>query len=109
MEIWQRHLLSGDSPAGVWIYPPPENTAAKAPASPAKTRSAGTEPPSAPTRAAAVQPPAAAAPPATERKTPPAGPSTGIRIVLVVDGNIVDLNRIRLPADTPIIDEQFTD
>jgi hypothetical protein len=25
----------------------------------------------------------------------------------VVDGNVVDLNRIELPADTPIIDERF--
>ncbi len=30
-------------------------------------------------------------------------------IELVVDGNIVDLNRIPLPADTPIIDERFKD
>ena len=28
-------------------------------------------------------------------------------IELVVDGNVVDLNRIPLPADTPIIDERF--
>src|SRR5262245_20621505 len=28
-------------------------------------------------------------------------------IELVVDGTIVDLNRIALPADTPIIDERF--
>ena len=28
-------------------------------------------------------------------------------IELVVDGNIVDLNRIALPADTPIVDERF--
>jgi hypothetical protein len=28
-------------------------------------------------------------------------------IELVVDGEIVDLNRIPLPADTPIIDERF--
>ncbi|HLW64989.1 MAG TPA: hypothetical protein VKS79_06670 [Gemmataceae bacterium] len=28
-------------------------------------------------------------------------------IELVVDGEIVDLNRIRLPADTPIVDERF--
>jgi len=28
-------------------------------------------------------------------------------IELVIDGNIVDLNRIPLPADTPIIDERF--
>ena len=27
---------------------------------------------------------------------------------LVVDGKIVDLNRIALPAETPIIDERFT-
>jgi hypothetical protein len=30
-------------------------------------------------------------------------------IDLVVDGQIVDLNRIPLPADTPIIDERFKD
>jgi hypothetical protein len=29
-------------------------------------------------------------------------------IELVVDGNVVDLNRIALPADAPIIDERFT-
>lgn len=28
-------------------------------------------------------------------------------IELVVDGKIVDLNRIKLPADTPIVDERF--
>jgi hypothetical protein len=32
-----------------------------------------------------------------------------IYIELVVDGEIVDLNRIRLPAGTPIIDERFKD
>jgi hypothetical protein len=30
-------------------------------------------------------------------------------IELVVDGNIVDLNRIPLPPDTPILDERFKD
>ena len=30
-----------------------------------------------------------------------------IYIELIVDGEIVDLNRIPLPADTPIIDERF--
>lgn len=30
-----------------------------------------------------------------------------IYIELIVDGHIVDLNRIPLPADTPIIDERF--
>jgi hypothetical protein len=30
-------------------------------------------------------------------------------IELIVDGKIVDLNRIKLPADTPIADERFTD
>ena len=52
--------------------------------------------------------------------TPPKGeaPNTDIKAVngnweqtiyieLIVDGNIVDLNRIPLPADTPIIDERF--
>jgi len=36
--------------------------------------------------------------------------SAGVtRLVLVVDGNIVDLNRIPFPADTPIIDKRFDD
>ncbi len=30
-------------------------------------------------------------------------------IELVVDGDIVDLNRIALPADTPIVDQRFKD
>lgn len=30
-----------------------------------------------------------------------------IYIELIIDGEIVDLNRIQLPADTPIIDERF--
>ena len=30
-----------------------------------------------------------------------------IYIELIVDGEVVDLNRIPLPADTPIIDERF--
>jgi len=30
-----------------------------------------------------------------------------VDIVLVTDGKIVDLNRIRLPSDTPIIDRRF--
>jgi hypothetical protein len=34
-------------------------------------------------------------------------PLSDTSIVLVVDGEIVDLNRIALPADTPIIDERF--
>ena len=39
----------------------------------------------------------------------PATPESQIYIELVVDGEIVDLNRIPLPADTPIIDERFKD
>lgn len=52
--------------------------------------------------------------------TPPEGqsPNTDIKtlkghweqtiyIELIVDGHIIDLNRIPLPADTPIIDERF--
>jgi hypothetical protein len=30
-----------------------------------------------------------------------------VYIELIMDGEIVDLNRIPLPADTPIIDERF--
>jgi hypothetical protein len=38
---------------------------------------------------------------------PPAGQADPTSIELVVDGDIVNLNRIPLPADTPIIDERF--
>lgn len=31
-----------------------------------------------------------------------------IHIELIVDGDIVDLNRVELPPDTPIIDKRFT-
>lgn len=34
-------------------------------------------------------------------------PEDSVTIVVYVDGNVVDLNRIELPADTPIIDERF--
>ncbi len=37
----------------------------------------------------------------------PAAPEAPISIELVVDGDIVDLNRIPIPADTLIIDERF--
>ena len=52
--------------------------------------------------------------PATPEAPIPAQTNVRVRwmnttyIELVVDGNIVDLNRIPLPADTPIIDERFT-
>ncbi len=36
-------------------------------------------------------------------------PETPISIDLIVDGAIIDLNRIPLPADTSIIDERFKD
>ena len=61
-------------------------------------------------------------PPDGQHKNPatPEGPIPGITsgrerwmyttyIELVVDGRIVDLNRIPLPGDTPIIDERFKD
>ena len=38
-----------------------------------------------------------------------AGAANAESIELVVDGAIVDLNRLPLPADTPIIDERFKD
>jgi hypothetical protein len=41
--------------------------------------------------------------------SPPLGQDGTTYIVLVVDGNVVDLNRIPLPADTPISDERFKD
>ena len=60
-------------------------------------------------------------PPAgTDKQTNPETPITGVTnvrerwmnttyIELVVDGDIVDLNRIPLPEDTSIIDERFKD
>ena len=52
------------------------------------------------------------APPADQAGNPPA-PNDPLEastyIELVVDGDVVDLNRIRLPADTPIIDRRFQD
>jgi hypothetical protein len=42
-----------------------------------------------------------------ELRSPPRRARTDIE--LVIDGNIVDLNRIPLPADTPIIDKRFKD
>ena len=41
--------------------------------------------------------------------SPPLGQEDPTYIELVVDGDIVDLNRIALPADTPIVDERFKD
>ena len=41
--------------------------------------------------------------------TPAKGEAGTIYIELIVDGQIVDLNRIALPPDTPIIDERFKD
>jgi hypothetical protein len=38
---------------------------------------------------------------------PPVGQADTTYIELVVDGEIVDSNRIPLPADTPIIDQRF--
>jgi hypothetical protein len=54
----------------------------------------------------------------TEQRAQPAEPIPGQRsprarwmktsfIELVVDGDVVDLNRIAFPPDTPIIDERF--
>ena len=47
------------------------------------------------------------APPAGQEENPATGDTTYIE--LVVDGTIVDLNRIPLPPDTPIIDRRFDD
>ena len=30
-----------------------------------------------------------------------------LREALILDGQIIDLNRIQLPPDTPIVDERF--
>jgi hypothetical protein len=59
-------------------------------------------------------------PEGTDKRANPETPIAGVTnprerwmyttyIELVVDGDIVDLNRIPLPADTPIIDERFKD
>jgi hypothetical protein len=57
-------------------------------------------------------PPADTRPPAPETPNGPAKVTrleATIYIELIVDGQIVDLNRIALPPDTPIIDERFKD
>jgi hypothetical protein len=41
--------------------------------------------------------------------SPPLGQDGTTYIDLVVDGKVVDLNRIPLPADTPISDDRFKD
>ena len=46
-------------------------------------------------------------PPAGEKDIP--GTARTTYIELVVDGDVVDLNRIPLPPDTPIIDHRFKD
>jgi hypothetical protein len=57
-------------------------------------------------------------PPGGDEPKEPAGPVPGqdnfilkwlntTYIELIVDGEIIDLNRIRLPEDTPIIDQRF--
>jgi hypothetical protein len=48
-------------------------------------------------------------PPAGEKPDLKADSTKTIYIELIVDGQIVDLNRIPLPPDTPIIDERFKD
>ena len=45
----------------------------------------------------------------SELHGPPLGQEGTTYLELVVDGDIVDLNRIPLPADTPINDERFKD
>jgi hypothetical protein len=40
--------------------------------------------------------------------TPPNGKLPTVTLYLIVDGQIVDLNRIPFPADTPIVDERFS-
>jgi hypothetical protein len=53
-------------------------------------------------------PPEGEAPVAEAKEAGGRGERT-IYIELIVDGEIVDLNRIRLPPDTPIVDERFKD
>lgn len=47
--------------------------------------------------------------PIVDRKTSKGNWHQTIYIELIVDGEIIDLNRIQLPADTPIIDERFAE
>ena len=53
-------------------------------------------------------PPAAQDDKTAERGAPITG-GMAYSIELVVDGKIVDLNRIPLPADTPIVDKRFSE
>ena len=107
--------------AGVRIMLPPELSAAAKARRSAATSTPPEEPPSA-NRGTAAKPdhragpaaetdraPAKPSPPATLGESIPAGRLPDVSIMLIVDGEIVDLNRIRLPADTPIIDRRFED
>jgi hypothetical protein len=53
-------------------------------------------------------PPTGVAPPADAKSVGNRTERT-IYLELIVDGQIVDLNRIRLPPDTPIVDQRFVD
>ncbi len=47
--------------------------------------------------------------PLDEAKEEPGNRRHTVYIELIVDGQIVDLNRIPLPPDTPIVDKRFQD
>jgi hypothetical protein len=46
-------------------------------------------------------------PPVADARKVEVSRSKTIYIELIVDGEVIDLNRIALPADTPVIDERF--
>jgi hypothetical protein len=108
--------------AGVWIIMPPGLTPAEISRLSVQTPNTATQnmtKASSPRRektssatggsAPIPPPPAANVPqPSAPRKKAPAEYLADIRIVLLVDGDIVDLNRILLPTDTPIDDRRFT-
>jgi hypothetical protein len=107
----ENFFLGKDSKSGVVVHSPPAD---------------GTDKPAAGEGPVAGEPPAAgepsikgAPPVAGEGSIKGEGPIEGVRdprmrwmnttyIELVVDGQIIDLNRIPLPKGTPIIDERFS-
>ena len=62
-----------------------------------------------PTAGICIHTPPAGEKPTTDPKQAAARHEKSIYLELIVDGNIIDLNRIQLPRDTPIIDERFDD
>jgi hypothetical protein len=98
----------GVKPGGVLIHSPPAEPGGTPESAPAAAAPKAAEAPVASGSTPAATAPKGAAPAAREVDARTKW-RDATYIELVVDGEIVDLNRIRLPSDSPIIDERFKD